>query len=57
MNKIEKQQMHFNTEFHCIVLSDEANPKIVEKLDHVWLYNPEEKGIVKELGNKIKGIG
>ena len=52
--QIEKQQMHFNTEFHSIVLSDEANSKIVEKLDHVWLYNPDEKGIVKEISKTMK---
>lgn len=42
-------QQNKNTEFHSLSLSKEANADILQRFDTNWVYNPKEKGIIREL--------
>lgn len=49
MLRIARQQLHQGTAFHSLIISNEANERVVERFDHVWLYNTEEKNVVKRI--------
>ena len=42
-------QQNKGTQFHSLTLSKEANPEVLEFFDTNWVYNPKEKGIIREL--------
>ena len=57
MQRIARQQLHFGTAFHSLIISNEANERVVERFDHVWLYNPSERDIVRRIYRDVKSIG
>ena len=50
------QQVNAGTQFHSLVITDQANEEVIDAFDHCWLYNPDEKGVVKRLYYDVKGI-
>jgi uncharacterized protein with von Willebrand factor type A (vWA) domain len=54
--RMRHQQVNAGTQFHSLVITDQANEEVIEAFDHCWLYNPDEKGVVKRLYNDVKGI-
>jgi uncharacterized protein with von Willebrand factor type A (vWA) domain len=56
LEKMAFQQQQKGTQFHSLIISDEANTRIIEQFDHVWQYNPAEKGIVKQLYLHMKEV-
>lgn len=54
--KIRRQQQHFDTRFYCLVIGDQANPDQLEVFDTSWLYDPEEKGIYREIDETFRKI-
>jgi hypothetical protein len=39
----------FDTKFYCLVIGEQANPEQLKVFDQSWLYNPEEKGVYREI--------
>ena len=56
MQRVARQQLHYGTAFHSLIISNEANERVVERFDHVWLYNPEELDIVKRIYRDMKTL-
>lgn len=54
LSDIAYQQQNKNTEFHSLALSGEANSNILQRFDTNWIYDPAQKGIIKEL---TRGLG
>ncbi len=54
--EIKYFQQNKNTEFHSLTLSNEANSEILNRFDTNWIYDPEQKGIIKELTRGLKTI-
>ncbi|MEM9835442.1 MAG: VWA domain-containing protein [Bacteroidota bacterium] len=50
-------QQNKNTEFHSLALSAEANADILQRFDTNWIYNPKEKGIIRELTRGLATLG
>lgn len=56
MQRVARQQLHYGTAFHSLIISNEANERVVERFDHVWLYNPDEKDIIKRIFKDVKTL-
>lgn len=64
MYKVDKEvlkdvkyfQQNKGTQFHSLTLSDDPNVKILEHFDTNWVYDPKQKGIIKELTAGLKTI-
>lgn len=54
--EIKYFQQNKGTEFHSLTLSNEANSEILNRFDTNWIYEPEQKGIIKELTRGLKTI-
>ena len=50
-------QQNKDTQFHSLTLSEEANPEVLEFFDTNWVYDPKQKGIIRELTKGLKGLG
>ncbi len=50
-------QQNKGTEFHSLTLSREANSEILKRFDTNWLYDPKQKGIIRELTRGFRTIG
>lgn len=65
MYKVDKdvlQQVRFfqqnkGTQFHSLTLSNEPNSDILAEFDTNWLYDPREKGIIRELTQNLQVLG
>ena len=44
------------TQFHSLTISKQANPEIIQKFDNNWIYNPEDRGVVKQLLKDLRSI-
>lgn len=56
LEKMSFQQQQRGTQFHSLIISDSPNTKIIESFDNVWQYDPNTKGIVKEIYKDILNI-
>ncbi len=52
--KMKRQQQHFDTRFHCMVIADQADEQQLNIFDQAWLYNPDEKGIYREIDHAMR---
>ncbi|MEM9024033.1 MAG: VWA domain-containing protein, partial [Bacteroidota bacterium] len=50
------QQHHHGTQFHNLIISDQANLKVIEQFDHNWIYDPQEKGVIKQLYQELRQL-
>ena len=57
LKDVRYYQQNKGTQFHSLTLSDDPNTKILETFDTNWLYDPKEKGIIKELTRGLQTIG
>lgn len=65
MQKIDKdvlqQVRHFqqnkDTQFHSLTIGDEPNDALLRIFDTNWVYDPEMKGVIKELTMGLRAIG
>jgi len=55
--EIRHFQQNKGTEFHSLTLSKEANSEILQRFDTNWVYDPRQKGIIKELTRGLGTIG
>lgn len=50
------QEKQKGTNFHSLTISKQANPEIIQEFDHNWLYNPDERGVIKQLAQDLREI-
>lgn len=53
---VNQLQQNKNTQFHSLILSDNPNAEVIEHFDSNWLYDPKQKGIIRELSGKLKRV-
>ena len=56
LREVRYFQQNKGTQFHSLTLSTEANPEVLEFFDTNWVYNPKEKGIIRELTAGLQDI-
>ena len=57
LDDVHHFQQNKGTEFHSLTLSREANSEILQRFDTNWLYDPAQKGIIRELTRGLQTIG
>lgn len=56
IQKVKHHQQNNNTQFHSLILSENPNAEVIAHFDSNWLYDPEEKGIIRELEGKLRQL-
>lgn len=56
LKDVQHFQMNRGTQFHSLTLSNEPNPEILSQFDTNWVYNPSEKGVMRELTHGLEAI-
>jgi uncharacterized protein with von Willebrand factor type A (vWA) domain len=56
LREVRYFQQNKGTQFHSLTLSKEANPEVLEFFDTNWVYNPKQKGIIRELTAGLQDI-
>lgn len=52
--RIRYHQQHHGVQFHSLVLSDRPNEEVLRLFDTNWLYDPGNKGIVRDLSKHMR---
>jgi uncharacterized protein with von Willebrand factor type A (vWA) domain len=53
---MDKQQHNSGTQFHSLVITDQANEEVISQFDNAWSYDPYQKGVLKRIYGDLKGI-
>jgi uncharacterized protein with von Willebrand factor type A (vWA) domain len=56
LERMRKHQLNNGTQFHCLTMSDEPLEQLLPYFDSNWLYDPKEKGIIRELTRELRTI-
>lgn len=56
LRQVHRARHNRSTQFHSLALSARPNRKILEAFDNNWLYDPERKGIIKELRRSLETV-
>ena len=56
IKEITHHQQNKGTQFHALTLSNQPNERVLEVLDNNWLYDPEQKGIIKQIYRDVQGM-
>lgn len=56
LNEVRHFQQNQGTQFHSLTLGQEANGQILAYFDTNWLYDPKQKGIIRELAGSLREI-
>lgn len=56
VQRMEKQQHNNGTQFHSLVITDQANEEVIRQFDNVWNYDPDKRGVVKEIYRNMKQV-
>ncbi len=54
--EVKYHQQNSGTQFHSLTLSDDPNVQILEQFDTNWIYNPQQKGVIRELTRGLETI-
>ncbi|MEL6652593.1 MAG: VWA domain-containing protein [Bacteroidota bacterium] len=57
LEQIGLQQQRNDTRFHCLTLADDPNAEVIEQFDTNWIYDPADKGIIKEIAGELRKLG
>ncbi len=49
-------QQNKGAQFHSLTLSDDPNTRIIEQFDSNWVYDPQKKGVMRELTHGLEVI-
>jgi uncharacterized protein with von Willebrand factor type A (vWA) domain len=55
LSEVRFFQQNKGAQFHSLTLSDDPNTKILETFDHNWLYDPKQKGVIRDLAREVLG--
>jgi uncharacterized protein with von Willebrand factor type A (vWA) domain len=56
LERMEKQQHNHGTQFHSLIITDQANEEVISQFDNVWSYHPEKKDLMKTLHRDLKQV-
>ena len=56
LNEVAYFQHNKSTEFHSLALAREANAELLSQFDTNWIYDPAERGIIRELTRGLAAI-
>ncbi|TNE43367.1 MAG: hypothetical protein EP343_33865 [Deltaproteobacteria bacterium] len=56
LRSIRYFQENQGTQFHCLTLSSQPLESFVEVFDTNWIYDPEDKGIIRELASDMATV-
>lgn len=56
LKDVEHFQLNKGTQFHSLALSNDPNTRILEHFDSNWIYDPREKGVMRELTQGLEEI-
>jgi len=56
LQDVANQQHNHGTQFHSLTLSDDPNTQVIEQFDTNWIYDPRQKGVMKELSMGMESI-
>ncbi len=56
LQRIKFHQQNNGTHFHSLTLHEDPNAEVIEQFDTNWIYDPEQKGIVRELSGALRHI-
>ncbi|MEL6251009.1 MAG: VWA domain-containing protein [Bacteroidota bacterium] len=56
MQKFRYHQQNNNTQFHCLILGNDVNESVLSFFDTNWVYDPEQKGIIRSLTRGFHSI-
>jgi uncharacterized protein with von Willebrand factor type A (vWA) domain len=56
MERIRFHQQNNGTQFHSLTLHEDPNAEVIGEFDSNWLYDPEQKGIMRELAGKLRSV-
>ncbi len=56
VTKKMRRQQEKDTKFHSLTISKQANPEIIQNFDNNWIYNPEDRGVVRQLVKDLRTL-
>ena len=56
LKDVQHFQLNKGTQFHSLTLSSDPNTRILEYFDTNWIYDPQEKGVMRELTHGLEEI-
>lgn len=56
LQSVRYTQQNQGTQFHSLTLSDDPNVQVLEVFDTNWVYDPKQKGVIKELTAGLRDI-
>ena len=56
LKDVQHFQLNQGTQFHSLTLSSDPNTRILEYFDTNWVYDPQEKGIMRELTHGLETL-
>ncbi|MEM9820417.1 MAG: VWA domain-containing protein [Bacteroidota bacterium] len=56
LTQMRYHQQNKNTQFHCLMLGDQANENVLAVFDTNWVYDPKDKGIIRALTKGFQSI-
>jgi len=57
LDKVRYHQQNNGTQFHSLTLHEDPNAEVILQFDTNWVYDPEEKGIIRELAGEMRKVG
>ncbi|HAA57674.1 MAG TPA: hypothetical protein DCE42_23100 [Myxococcales bacterium] len=56
VERMRHHQINQGTQFHCLTLSSTPVEQFMGLFDSNWIYDPEQKGVIRELSNDMRTI-
>ncbi len=57
LDKVRYHQQNNGTQFHSLTLHEDPNAEVILQFDTNWVYDPEEKGIIRKLAGEMRKVG
>lgn len=56
LDRIRYHQQNNGTAFHSLTLYEDPNAEVIEQFDTNWIYDPQDKGIIRELSGQLRKL-
>lgn len=56
LQKIRFHQQNNGTQFHSLTLHEDPNAEVIHQFDTSWVYDPHQKGVIREMSGLIETI-
>lgn len=56
IKEVTHHQQNKGTQFHALTLSEQPNERVLDVLDNNWIYDPEQKGVIRQIYRDMQGI-